>query len=76
MSGLHSTTGITFYNNGDDQPYIVEMSVKYDLDCTGDKPKQNFKDTTLLVNMVQCIPIDSKSMAGNPYTIMLGLCTV
>ena len=67
LSNLRSATGVAFHNIGDDHSSIVGMNEKYDLDCTGDKPIQYCRDGLLLVNMIRCIPKDSKSMDANPY---------
>ena len=67
LSNLHSATGIAFHNIADEHPSIVAMLDKYYLDCTGNEPEQYCRDGLLLVNMIRCIPKDSKSMTGNPY---------
>ena len=67
LSNLRSATGIAFHNIGDEHPSIAGMRKNYRLDCKGKEPMQHCKDGKVLVNMIRCIPKDSKSMTGNPY---------
>ena len=62
-------TGIAFHNIGNNNTSIKNMGKYYKLDCSNDKPREHCQNGILMVNMIRCIFVKSKSVSGNDFKI-------